>query len=35
MIRENTSCRARFRFYRRNVLLFDLKSDEAGYEYVK
>jgi tocopherol cyclase len=35
MIRENTSCRAHFRFYRRNALVLDLQSDEAGYEYVK
>lgn len=34
-IHENTSCRARFRFYRKSNLLFDLVSDEAGYEYVK
>jgi len=35
VIRENTSCRARFRLYVGSGMLFDLCSDEAGYEYVK
>ncbi len=34
-IRENAACRARFRFYRDGMLLFDLQSGEAGVEYVK
>lgn len=34
-IRENMSCHARFRFYRGDVLLFDLHSNEAGYEFVQ
>jgi tocopherol cyclase len=35
VIRENPSCRARFRFYRGGILLFDLQSDDAGFEYVE
>lgn len=35
VIRENTSCRARFRLYVGSRLLFDLQSEEAGYEYVQ
>lgn len=34
IIRENAACRARFRFYRDNRQLFDLQSEEAGFEYV-
>lgn len=33
-IRESTVCSARFRFYQKNDLLFDLQSDSAGFEYV-
>ncbi len=32
VIRESASCRVRFRFYRANELLFDMESDEAGFE---
>ena len=35
IIRESAACRARFRFYRDNVLLFDFYSEEAGFEYVE
>jgi hypothetical protein len=34
-IRESASCPARFRFYRCGRLLFDLQSDDAGFEYVE
>jgi tocopherol cyclase len=34
-IRENMSCPARFRFYCAEKLLFDLQSEDAGYEFVK
>jgi tocopherol cyclase len=34
IIRENAACRARFRFYRDGALLFELQSEDAGFEYV-
>lgn len=35
VIRESAACRARFQFYRNDELLFDLQSDDAGFEYVE
>lgn len=35
IIRENAACHVRFRFYRGNALLFDLQSEEAGFEYAE
>lgn len=34
-IRESVMCRARFRFYVNSRLIFDLQSEEAGFEFVK
>ncbi|HEX3037617.1 MAG TPA: tocopherol cyclase family protein [Oscillospiraceae bacterium] len=34
-IHESASCCARFRFYKKNELLFDLQSNHAGFEFVK
>lgn len=35
IIRESSICRARFRFYYEGHLIFDLQSDEAGFEFVE
>jgi len=35
IIRENAACHVRCRFYREGTLLFDLQSEEAGFEYVE
>lgn len=34
IIKEAPACPARFRFWKDNILLFDKKSDYAGFEYV-
>ncbi|MBS5886608.1 MAG: tocopherol cyclase family protein [Clostridium sp.] len=34
-IYENISCRARFKFYKKDKLIFNLESEKASFEYVK